>query len=115
VRLSKQGNPFCFPEHIAAQATKLFADLKAKKYLEDLSPKEFAENAAHFLAELNAIHAFREGNGRTQLSFFCLLADRAGHPVGLEKLDPDAMLNAMIASFDGDETELTVVISGLIG
>jgi cell filamentation protein len=28
VRLSKQGNPFCFPEHIATQATKLFADLK---------------------------------------------------------------------------------------
>jgi cell filamentation protein len=83
--------------------------------LENLPPKEFAENAAHFLAELNAIHAFREGNGRTQLSFFALLADRAGHPVDLEKLAPDAMLNAMIASFGGDETELAVVISGLIG
>jgi fido (protein-threonine AMPylation protein) len=44
------------------------------KYLENLPPKEFAENAVHFLAELNAIHAFREGNGRTQLSFFALLA-----------------------------------------
>jgi cell filamentation protein len=64
---------------------------------------------------LNAIHAFREGNGRTQLSFFSLLADRAGHPVDLEKLDPGAMLNAMIASFDGDETELTTNISRLIG
>jgi cell filamentation protein len=83
--------------------------------LEKLPPKEFAENAAHFLAELNAIHAFRKGNGRTQLAFFALLADRAGHPVDFEKLDPDAMLNAMIASFDGDESELTAVISGLIG
>jgi cell filamentation protein len=114
VRMSKQGNPFCFPEHIAAQATKLFADLEAKEYLENLPPKEFAENAAHFLAELNAIHAFREGNGRAQLSFFSLLADRAGHPLDLERLDPGAMLNAMIASFDGDESELTAVISGLI-
>jgi cell filamentation protein len=113
--MSKQGNPFCFPEHIVAQATRLFADLKAKKYLENLPPKEFAENAAHFLAELNAIHALREGNGRTQLSFFSVLADRAGHPVDVEKLDPSAMLNAMIASFAGDETELTAVISGLIG
>ncbi len=32
-----------------------------------------------FLAELNAIHAFREGNGRSQLTFFALLADHAGH------------------------------------
>jgi hypothetical protein len=37
-----------------------------------------------------------------------------GHRVDLEKLDPRTMLNAMIASFDGNETELTVVISGLI-
>jgi hypothetical protein len=32
----------------------------------------------------------------------------------LEKLDPDAMLHAMIASFDGDESELTMVIRKLI-
>lgn len=114
VRISKQGSAFCFPEHIEAQAIKLFSDLKAKKYLEKLPPNEFAENAAHFLAELNAIHAFREGNGRAQLTFFALLADRAGQPLDLEKLDPTAMLDAMIASFDGDELELATVIRGLI-
>jgi cell filamentation protein len=114
VRISKQGSAFCFPEHIDAQATRLFSDLRAKKYLEKLPAKEFAEKAAHFLAELNAIHAFREGNGRTQLTFLALLADRAGQTLDLEKLDPDAMLNAMIASFDGDESELTAVIHGLI-
>lgn len=114
VRISKQGSAFCFPEHIETQSTKLFSDLKAKKYLAKLPKKEFAENAAHFLAELNAIHAFREGNGRTQLTFFALMADRAGQPINFEKLDPDAMLNAMIASFDGDESGLTAVISGLI-
>src|ERR1700730_15950931 len=42
---------------------------------------EFAERAAHFLAEVNAIQPFREGNGRTQLSFLKILAQRAGHPV----------------------------------
>jgi len=114
VRMSKQGNPFCFPEHIQAQASKLFAALKADDYLKDLPAAEFASKAAHFLAELNAIHAFREGNGRAQLSFFALLADQAGQPLDLESLDPDAMLNAMIASFDGDQTELVQVITRLI-
>jgi cell filamentation protein len=114
VRISKQGSAFCFPEHIDAQTTKLFSDLKAKKFFENLPATEFAENAAHFLAELNAIHAFREGNGRTQLTFFALLADRAGQTLDLEQLDPDAMLHAMIASFDGDESELTTVIRRLI-
>jgi cell filamentation protein len=37
-----------------------------------------------------------------QLSFFALLADQAGQPLDLESFDPDAMLNAVIASFNGD-------------
>lgn len=82
--------------------------------MEDLDPDEFSTQAAHFLSELNAIHAFREGNGRTQLTFFAMLADNAGHPLGLEKLDPELMLNAMIESFEGDEEELARVIKGLI-
>jgi cell filamentation protein len=62
---------------------------------------------------LNAIHAFREGNGRTQLTFLAMLADNAGHPLDLEKLDPNVMLNAMIESFEGDEEELGRVIRNL--
>jgi len=114
VRMSKQGSPFCFPEHIDAQASKLFSELKADNFLANLPAAEFAAKAAHFLAELNVIHAFREGNGRSQLSFFALLADRSGRPLDLEKLDPDAMLDAMIASFDGDESELAQIIAGLV-
>jgi cell filamentation protein len=115
VRIAKQRNPFCFPEHIDAQANKVFADLKAGNYLKNLPANEFAERAAHFLAELNAIHAFREGNGRAQLTFFTLLADQAGQTLDLEKLDPAVMLRAMIASFDGDESGLKAVIEELAG
>jgi len=114
VRISKQGNPFCFPEHIHAQANKLFADLKAGKDLKGLPANEFAERAAHFVAELNAIHAFREGNGRAQLTFFALLANHAGQTVDFEKLDSGAMLKAMIASFDGNEATLKAVIEKLV-
>jgi cell filamentation protein len=114
VRMSKQGSPFCFPEHIDAQAAKLFGELKSSHFLEGLPVTEFASKAAHFLAELNVIHAFREGNGRSQLSFFAMLAERAGHPLDLERLDPGAMLDAMIASFDGDETELAQIIASLV-
>jgi cell filamentation protein len=115
VRISKQGNPFCFPENIGNEASKLFNDLRASNYFRDFSAEEFAAKAAHFLGELNAIHAFREGNGRTQLTFFALLANSAGHPLNLQKLDPDAMLKAMIASFDGDEGILANIIAELVG
>jgi cell filamentation protein len=113
VRISKGGNPFCFPENIEDQATKLFDDLRANDYLRSLKTQVFSAKAAHFLAELNAIHAFREGNGRSQLTFFALLADHAGHPLDLDKLEAEDMLDAMIASFDGDERKLAAVIEAL--
>src|ERR1700741_4430580 len=67
VRISKGGNPFCFPENIEGQASKLFGDLQSADHLRNLDAQAFADKAAHFLAELNAIHAFHEGNGRSQL------------------------------------------------
>jgi cell filamentation protein len=91
-----------------------FGELQTDGFLQGLDESAFADKAAHFLAELNVIHAFREGNGRSQLTFFTLLADYAGHPIDLDKLDPSEMLDAMIASFDGDEAELVNVIKVLI-
>jgi cell filamentation protein len=114
VRISKDNSMFCYPENIESEATKLFAKLKADKFLQGLSSKGFAKRAAHFLAELNAIHAFREGNGRAQLSFFLLLADRAGHSLDFDNFDPDAFLEAMIVSFGGDEVPLSKLIEGLV-
>jgi cell filamentation protein, protein adenylyltransferase len=114
VRMSKGGNSFCFPENIENQATRLFGELEGDDFLQGLDGPALADKASHFLAELNAIHAFREGNGRSQLTFFILLADHAGHLIDLDKLDPHEMLYAMIASFDGDEAKLADIIKGLI-
>jgi len=65
------------------------------------------------VSELNVIHRFREGNGRTQLTFLALLAERAGHPLNLDRLEPAAMLDAMIRGFNGDEAPLGQIIATL--
>lgn len=115
VRIAKDGNMFCYPEYIDAELTKLLDRLRAASYFQHLSADEFARSAAHFIAELNAIHAFREGNGRTQLAFLTLLSHQAGHPLNLKKLRPASIMDAMIRSFDGDETELAVAITTMLG
>lgn len=92
---------------------RLFYWLKEENFLKGRTQADFAAGAAYFLAELNAIHPFREGNGRTQLTFLALLADRAGHPLDLDKLDPDATLEAMIESFNGNLMPLTNLIEAL--
>jgi len=114
VRLTKGRSTFCYPEHIASEMTRLFLSLRQAQFLRRLSADEFAGRAAHFLAELNAIHPFREGNGRTQLCFMALLAARAGRPMSLTRLDPGAFLAAMIESFSGSEEPLARQIRELI-
>ena len=114
VRISKGGNPFCFPENIESQAARLFDGLQRADYLRSLDVPTFCSQAAHFLAELNAIHPFREGNGRTQLTFLTLLADRAGHPLVLKRMNPERIMRAVIASFGGQEAPLAQMILNLI-
>ena len=92
----------------------LFAGLKAKHHLRGLPPDVFAEEAASFLATLNAIHPFREGNGRTQVTFLALVADRAGHPLDLDQLEPESFLAAMVASFHGSAVDLAAHVRRLI-
>lgn len=115
VRISKGGSMFCYPEHIASEMRKLFNELKLEGFLRGLPSNGFAHRSAHFLADLNAIHPFREGNGRTQLVFFTVLALQAGHPLNLDALDPEAFLAAMVGSFRGEEAALADAIAGLIG
>jgi len=115
VRIAKGGNAFCYPEHIDREMRRLFADLAERKYFHGLDGSAFAVQAAHFLAELNAVHPFREGNGRTQLSFLTLLAEQAGHPLHLERLNAQEILDAIIKSFGGNETPLRKVLERLVG
>ena len=106
IRISKGGNPFCYPENIGPELDRLFLWLHAEHCLTGLSDDKFAAKLAHFLAELNAIHAFREGNGRAQNAFALIVGAHAGHPLRMEALDPKAYLEAMIVSFAGKEGPL---------
>jgi cell filamentation protein len=114
VRMAKGQSHFCFPENIQPELKRLFAKLRADRFLRDLPPADFAQKAASFLADLNAIHAFRDGNGRAQMAFFTILAARAGHPLRLDRIEPAPFLAAMIASFRGDEAPLVAQIERLI-
>jgi len=114
VRTAKGGNVFCYPEHIDAQMRSLFPKLRHRSFAGSASQRDFLRAAALFLAELNAIHAFREGNGRAQLAFMRLLSVRANHPFDFTKLRPKAFLAAMIESFNGETRPLEAELKRLL-
>ena len=114
IRIAKNDAMFCFPEHIAEQMELLFMSLAGDPLAVGGSREDFITTAATFLADLNAIHPFREGNGRTQLTFLLLLGVRAGHSLDMTRIRPAAMLAAMVASFCGTLEELEEEIGLLV-
>ena len=108
------GNSFCYPEHITSQMDGLFGRLNDAAFLPGRPRSVFAGAAAQFLGELNAIHAFREGNGRTQLSYLHLIGLRARHPLDLSRVHAEPVLTAMIGSFHGKFEALEVEILRLL-
>jgi cell filamentation protein len=114
IRIAKNDTMFCYPEYIAEQMDILFASLRGASFAPGSDPKDFVPAAASFLADLNAIHPFREGNGRTQLTFLFLLGHRAGHALDMTRTHPGEMLAAMIASFKGKFDPLETEIARLL-
>lgn len=114
VRTSKGGNAFCFPENIPAQMDALFQGLHGGEVLADQSPDAFVQEIARFLGELNAIHPFREGNGRSQMAFVGLIGATFGHALAFEKLNRTKFLPAMIASYFGNRELLITELKNLL-
>lgn len=113
VNIAKQDR-FCLAPHIESELAKRFALIRAENELKGLSPAEFAGRAAVHLGELNAIHPFRDGNGRTQRLFLKALAHQAGHALSLTRIEAGAWLKASIESFHGDYSRMRAIIEGAI-
>ena len=90
---------FCRAEFIEAEMSKRFAAIDAEHDLRGLAADRFAARAAEHFNELNAIHPFLDGNGRTQRAFLEILAERAGHEIDLARVDPTAWNRASIEGF----------------
>jgi cell filamentation protein len=114
VRIGKGGKWFCYPEHIQAQLNRAFQILSSADCFVGLAPAAFANQAAHLLAEINAVHPFREGNGRTQLTFLAVLAEHVGLPFNEDVLDRERVIDAMIESFAGSEAPLEALILDIV-
>lgn len=106
-----KGDTMFLPHHqIEQAAASLFSGLRAEGYLKGLDAPRFCGRAAVYLGELNIIHPFREGNGRTQREFLRELAAQAGYNISWAGCSPDAMIRACIAARDGVYAPLAKLI-----
>ena len=95
-----KGNLFCRYFAINSEANRIFTELKQEKYLKDITNAlDFSKRLAYYFAEINALHPFREGNGRTEREFIRQLAFQSNYFLSYAGITQDDLISASIASF----------------
>lgn len=96
--IAKDNFRFAEWEYIEQELKNLLAQLSYEAYLEGLNKDALAKKLAYYMAELNVLHPFREGNGRTIREFIRELALKNGYLLNMTSIDPKDMLQACIES-----------------
>ncbi len=96
-------------EYIEDELKKLLEKIKNDNYLANLSKEDLAKKLAYYLSELNVLHPFREGNGRTIREFIRELAYKNNYLLDLQQTEAEEMLEASMKSVI-DTKELEEII-----
>ena len=94
VEISKGGHQFQFRQYVRTGMDYVHRQLIAADYLKGLSRPDFAAKAGEVIGNVNYVHPFREGNGRTQLQYLKQLAERAGHTLDSTRIKRDEWYHA---------------------
>lgn len=114
VSIAKEQSLFALPEHIEPYLRRVFSELASEHLLRGLSREELVDRVTHYHAELNAVHPFREGNGRTQRAFLGQLARDAGYHIAWERLEGKRNVEASKASLQGHDRLLRAMLNELV-
>lgn len=99
-QISKADTMFYPPNLIDKELDKVFTKIKEKNMLKETDKEKFFDNLAYVMAELNIIHPFREGNGRSIREFIRITAKRMGYDLNWGNVDREELLKASIMSAD---------------
>lgn len=77
-------------------ANFVFEELSKENCLRGLDLEDFVKRLSYFYEQLNFIHPFREGNGRTQRVFWQRIADEAGYGIDWSKVVGEELDNASL-------------------
>ena len=114
INISKKGTIFCDASQIEEIGKLKFERLKKQNYLKELKKEQFIDEISDLYNELNILHPFREGNGRTLRLFITLLIRNAGFDIDFSKCDPDIIMLSTINAAHGDISMLKFVFNEMM-
>src|SRR6202167_5054944 len=96
IDIIKGGNRFANFAYIESAAKPIFKKLADEDFLAGQDAEQFSDRAAHYLGEINALHPFREGNGRAQREFISQLAYKNSYFIDWKNFTQADMVQASI-------------------
>jgi len=95
--ISKGGFSFAPVNHLEESSFELFSRIQNQSW--NFSKKEdLCDSLAFYMAEINVLHPFRDGNGRSCREMIRLLAVEQGYSLDWSRVDKDKILKASITS-----------------
>ncbi|MFT9427319.1 MAG: Fic family protein [Sporolactobacillus sp.] len=85
---------FASPLYIEGAASDLFQTLRHEHFLKNLGREAFCDRLTYYFTEINVLHPFREGNGRTEREFLRTLALKNGYTLDFRKISQAVLLQA---------------------
>jgi cell filamentation protein len=110
VDISRGNSRFANVRFIESAANDIFNKLARENWLKGLDADALSKRLAHYLSEINALHPFREGNGRVQRIFISQLSQSADYQLDYSDLEQEQIYRAMELAFNGDESILANLI-----
>jgi len=104
--ISKGTTLFCNCEYIYESFEQVYLKLKKENFLKHLEINLFSDRLAYYMAEINMIHPFREGNGRAIREYIRCLALANSLIINWSLVDKEHLLDAMIVSVNKDYSSL---------
>lgn len=112
--LIKGDSLFCRAMYIESLAAEVHSKLKKENYLCNLEKNDFITRLAYYMGEINAVHPFREGNGRASRLLFKELCRNAGYTLEFRKTNKDTLVKADILAFNREYGLLIDVLNEIV-
>lgn len=111
--ITKDGFSFAQARFIQEASVPIFDSLMKEEWA-GMDKEDLARKLAHYMAELNVLHPFREGNGRSLREFIRTIALEAGYHLDWSCVPKEEVFQASIDSVKDISSLYSVIQASLV-
>jgi len=105
---------FIDSEYIKSSFDDIYEKLQKDNFFKNLPKEEFCEKMAYFMADINKVHPFRDGNGRTMKLYFSQLAQNSGYDLEFSLASKDDLILADVLAYNGNYQLLIEILNKIV-